>query len=188
MVVATAVNASVTNSVTTNVIAVGGGAGSSFPPADFVVAALDAVKPEGNSGTVALTFTVTRTENLSSAYSQNWYVYGTTGSPATGSDFAGGVYATGTVEFAVGETTKIVTINVAGDTLAETDEQFVFSLVNNYAALGSPFSLGPTPPAYAAQGTILNDDAPIATTFNLSAGITFYEYIPGLPQVTTPEI
>ena len=38
------------------------------------------------------------------------------GNPATAADFAGGVFPTGTVSFAAGETSKTITVNVAGDT------------------------------------------------------------------------
>src|SRR5439155_13449096 len=55
----------------------------------------------------------------------------------------------GMVSFAAGETTKIITVNVSGDTAAESDEGFTVTLSNATGTL-----LGTT----TASGTILNDD------------------------------
>ena len=86
--------------------------------------------------------------------------------PAAAIDFAGATLPTGTVSFAAGETSKTVTVNVAGDTTIEPNETFTLSLSNP--------STGATITAASATGTILNDDAAspgfansnIATTFS----------------------
>ena len=57
-----------------------------------------------------------------------WIVAGTGANPAAAADFAGGAFPTGTVSFAAGETTKTVTVNVAGDTAIESSEGFLVSL------------------------------------------------------------
>ncbi len=156
------------------------------PPDGFTVSALNANKAEGNSGTTSFTFTVTRSTNLGQAASQDWFVFGTGNTPASGSDFAGGVYPTGEVHFAIGETSKTVTILVNRDTRAETNENFFFSLTNNYVVYGAPQNV-PSPPDYMALGTIQNDDAAVTTTYNLVAGSNFYEYLGGPQAVSLSE-
>jgi hypothetical protein len=78
---------------------------------------------EGNSGTVAATFTVTlspgSTEPVTVAYTT------LSGSATTGSDYQA---ASGTLTFAPGETSKTVTVLVNGDRLGEPNETFVVNL------------------------------------------------------------
>jgi len=116
--------------------------------AALAIAATSAVKAEGNSGTTPFTFTVTQTGDTSVAHSANWAV---SGAAVTGADFVGGVLPTGTVSFAAGETSKVITINVAGDTLAESDEAFSVTL--------SGPSAGTSITTANASGVINNDDA-----------------------------
>lgn len=114
------------------------------------IAAVDAAKAEGNAGTTAFTFQVTRAGALGQAQSVNWAVKnGTTGA----ADF-GGTLPSGSVSFASGETVKQVTVNVTGDTTIETDEQF-------QVTLSGPAS-GPAIGVATATGTILNDDAALS--------------------------
>jgi hypothetical protein len=111
------------------------------------IAATSADKPEGQSGSAAFTFTVTRTGDLSGAASAQWAV---AGSAVTGADFAGSVLPTGTVSFAAGETSKVITIEVAGDSTVEPDEAFSVTL-------SSP-STGTNLGTASATGIIRNDD------------------------------
>ena len=67
---------------------------------------------------------------------------------------------TGTVSFAAGETSKLVTINVAGDTTVEANEGFTVTL--------SAPSAGTTITTAAATGTIVNDDA-LASSLAIAA-------------------
>jgi Ca2+-binding RTX toxin-like protein len=83
---------------------------------------------EGDSGSTPVTFTVTRSGDTSIAASANWAVASFSG--AAGSDFVGGVLPSGTVSFAAGETSKTITINVAGDTTLELTESFTVQLLN----------------------------------------------------------
>jgi hypothetical protein len=78
---------------------------------------------EGNTGTVAATFTVT----LSAASTETITVAYTTadGTATAGSDYQA---ASGTLIFAPGETSKTITISVNGDRLAEPNETFVVNL------------------------------------------------------------
>ncbi|MCA9050234.1 MAG: hypothetical protein KDA89_15970, partial [Planctomycetaceae bacterium] len=115
---------------------------------ELAIAATSATKAEGNSGNTAFTFTVTRTGVLSGASSASWAVTGSSGSPANVADF-GGSLPSGTVSFLATETSKVVTVNVSGDTIVESDEGFTVTL-------SSP--TGATLGTSTATGTIQNDD------------------------------
>ena len=115
------------------------------------IAATRADKPEGDSGSTAFTFTVTRTGDLSSAASARWAV---AGSAVDGTDFTGGVLPTGTVSFAAGQSSKVITIGVAGDRTGEANEAFRVEL--------SQPSAGTTIGTSSARGSILNDDASLS--------------------------
>jgi len=118
--------------------------------AQLAIAATSADKVEGDAGTTAYTFTVTRTGNTALTHSATWAVTGNGANAADAADFAGGVLASGTVDFAAGQLTKVITVNVAGDTAFEDDEGFRVTLgapSNNLTLLTS-----------AANGTIRNDD------------------------------
>jgi Ca2+-binding RTX toxin-like protein/Tol biopolymer transport system component len=117
------------------------------PPPVLSIAAADAVKAEGDTGTTLFTFTVTRTDDATKAVSASWAV---TGSGATAADFASGALPSGTVSFAAGETTKTITVAVAGDAVYEGSEGFTVMLSNPQggAVIGTA----------SAAGTIQNDD------------------------------
>ncbi|MBN9524243.1 FG-GAP repeat protein, partial [bacterium] len=109
----------------------------------------DATLPEGAAGPAPFTFTVT----LSAASGQTVTVnYLTADGTAT---FAGGDYfpAAGTLMFLPGETTKTVTVLVAGDTVNEADEAFTVTLS---APTNATIATG------TGTGTITNDDLPVA--------------------------
>src|SRR4051812_6409168 len=88
----------------------------------FSIAPLDAVEPEGDTGTTDFTFTVTRTL----AHGRASVDYAVTGADAN--DFAGGSFPSGTISFLNGETSKTITVAVAGDTIFEPNENFTVSL------------------------------------------------------------
>ncbi len=113
----------------------------------FSVAALNAVRDEGDAGNTDFTFTVTRSGNTTGADTVDYTV---SGAGAGTEDFTGGVYPSGTVSFAAGETSKTVTIQVAGDTDYEANEGFTVTLSNA--------SVGATIATASASGTITNDD------------------------------
>ncbi|MCF2936725.1 beta strand repeat-containing protein, partial [Tenacibaculum sp. Cn5-34] len=118
------------------------------------IAATDAVKAEGTTGSTAFTFTVTRNGDTSGTSAVNYVVTGSGANPAAAADF-GGTFPSGTVNFAAAETSKVVTINVSGDTTVEPDEGFTVTL-------SSPVDVGIL--TGTAIGTITNDDPTI--TFN----------------------
>ena len=90
----------------------------------LALAATNAYLNEGNSGSTAYTFTVTRTGDTSGVASATWSVTGSGASPATAADFVGGVLPSGVVNFSAGQTTALVTVNVAGDRTHEGQDSF----------------------------------------------------------------
>ena len=119
------------------------------PPTTLSIAALSAEKLEGNSSLIPLTFTVTRDGDLSGVSSAIWALTGM----ANATDFENGTSPSGTVSFAAGEASKIITINVLGDQAVEEDEAFTVTL-------STP--LGASLLTASATGTIRNDDAMIS--------------------------
>ena len=129
------------------------------PMTTLSVASTDANKAEGNSGTTPFTFTVTRSGDTSGVTTVDYSVTGgivcmAIGCPTTISvtDFFGGAVPSGTVSFAAGETTKLITIDVNGDTDSENDERFLLTLSN------------PTDGATITNfgdGNIQDDDGPV---------------------------
>lgn len=140
--------------------------------AQLAIAATDASKIEGDSGSVALTFTVTRSANLTGTTAVNWAV---SANGADAADFVGGVLPSGSVTFAAGETAKLVTVNVAGDTTVELDEGFTVTL--------SGATNGATITAATASGLIRNDDIAPATLSIAAASAVKLE---GLAGAVTP--
>lgn len=100
-------------------------------------------------GATNLTYTVTRSLNLSSPTVVN---ITTSGTATSGVDYTGGV---ATVTIPSGATTATITINPAVDGTVEPDETVTLTV-----AAGSGYTVGA--PA-SATGTILNDDMPSAT-------------------------
>ena len=122
-------------------------------PKNIAIAATDATKAEGNTGTTPFTFTVTRSGDTTAAASVGWAV---TGGEPSGNTFGaadvadfGGTLPSGTVNFAAGETSKVITLNVTGDTGFEFEEGFTVTLSN---------PTGATITTATAIGVIQNDD------------------------------
>jgi Ca2+-binding RTX toxin-like protein len=104
---------------------------------------------EGNSGVTAFSYTVTRTGDTSGASTVNWAAAGSGANPASGADFQGGTAPSGSLSFSAGQTSKTITVNVAGDTAVEPNEGFTLTLSGaSGATLGTA----------TAAGTITNDD------------------------------
>lgn len=125
------------------------------------ISASASVGPEGNDGPRSFVFTVTLDRAGVAPQAVDWTVTGSGAHAADPADF-GGALPSGTVSFAAGETSKLVTITVAGDTAAEPDEDFVVTLSNATSGL----SLGQA----TAAGTIANDDRPVVSIAAQSAG------------------
>jgi hypothetical protein len=112
------------------------------------IAATQADRAEGQGGSTAFTFTVTRSGDASGQAMANWAV---SGADVSAEDFAGLVLPVGVVSFAPGETSMILSIPVLGDSALEGDEGFT-------VALSQPVP-GVALATVAAVGTIRNDDA-----------------------------
>jgi hypothetical protein len=108
----------------------------------------------GNPQTLALTFTVTRTGNITQATSADWSVLAQGGVDAN--DFAGGVLPTSSLNFAMGETSKIITLHMRQDWQGEANELVTVALSN--ASPGTQLLVG------TASTTVVNDDASIGFT------------------------
>ncbi|MBN8515445.1 Calx-beta domain-containing protein [Accumulibacter sp.] len=118
------------------------------PPPELAIAALDAAKAEGDTGTTMLTFAVTRTGDLSRTSTVDYAVAGAGSNPADPADFSG-TLPIGTISFAEGEDEKLLSVAVSGDTTVEFDEGFMVTLGNvSNGILTTAIALG----------TILNDD------------------------------
>ena len=107
---------------------------------------------EGNSGTATFTYTVSRSGVLTGNSSVDWSLSATGDNPVNASDFFGGVLPSGSLNFAPGETTKTISILVAGDNIVELNETFSVNLINP--------SSNVTIATATANGTIANDDTP----------------------------
>ena len=111
------------------------------------IAIANATVKEGDGGTRDLSFTVTLSQATASTVT---VTYGTAdGSAQAGQDY---VAQTGTLTFAPGEVTKVITVKVTGDTAIEGNETLK---VNLTAPTGATIADG------VAVGTIVNDDARI---------------------------
>ncbi|MEJ6482162.1 Calx-beta domain-containing protein, partial [Nostoc punctiforme UO1] len=113
---------------------------------------------EGNSGTQAVTFTVTRSGGIGVASTVDYAFIGTA---SFGSDYnniqvtGGGTAASGTLSFAVGEKTKTITADVLGDNIFEFNEDITVNLSNpnlTAAPANSTITNG------SATVNIINDD------------------------------
>lgn len=113
----------------------------------------DATVSEGNSGTVPITFTVTRGSDSNVAASVSYTISlpgGATG--ASASDFVSPMLS-GTIALAANEFSRTITLNVAGDLVNEANETFAITLSapTNGATLGDA----------SGEGMIVNDDAAV---------------------------
>ena len=134
----------------------------------------DAAVVEGNSGTTAMTFTVTRSGGFATEASVGYTLdFGTSASLG---DLAPGTVTSGTVTFAAGEFTKTITVQVAGDTQGEDNEGFLVRLSNPVGNAAIVDSSG--------LGVILNDD-PVARTIMAIQGEGHSSAFVGQPVITS---
>ncbi|MEG3972798.1 DUF4347 domain-containing protein, partial [Microcoleus sp. T2B6] len=145
----------------------GGTVGTTTPSTTVTIAANDAISyaiatspttlAEGNSGNQPLTFTVTRSGGIGVASTVDYAIAGT----ADSSDYnniggtSGATTATGTISFAANEISKTITLDVLGDTVAESDETIIVTLSNPNPTAAPESS---TITAATATTTINNDD------------------------------
>jgi hypothetical protein len=108
---------------------------------------------EGNSGTANATFNVSLSNPTYQTVTVSFATQ-MTGTATSGVDYEP---ASGTVTFAIGETSKPVTVLVKGDSSPESNETFFVQLSNNdHATIGN----------YTGTGTIIDDDSPMTVQFS----------------------
>jgi hypothetical protein len=119
----------------------------SIPPGSAILNVTGATVREGNAGTKTLTFTVTRSDETTTAVNVDYQTGN--GTAAAAADFAG---VTGNLSFAANETTATVEVQVNGDRQLERRfERFFLSLVDPSA--GAAVQDG------QAMGRIRDDDS-----------------------------
>jgi len=114
---------------------------------DTGLAINDVSVTEGNSGSKLATFTITRSGLTTGTSSVRWST--ANGTASAGSDYT--AVSNALVSFAAGQTSKTVSVAIAGDTLIEPDERF-------YVNLSSPTGAQLTDSR--GVGTIVSDDLP----------------------------
>ena len=114
----------------------------------------DASVDEGDSGSTTLDFTVTLDSAATATVTVEWAT--SDGTATAGTDYTAG---NGTLTFNAGDSSKTVSVTVAGDNVDEPDETFEVTLTNpSGATLGDD----------TATGTITNDDDPPTVTLVLT--------------------
>ncbi len=108
------------------------------------------VKKEGDAGSTQYSFEIFRSGDVDRVTAANWKVTPSGAHAANAADFMGNVLPSGTAVFGMGEFSKIVTIQVAGDKKFENDE--TFEVVVTTASPDSVVIDG------TAAGVIVNDD------------------------------
>jgi VCBS repeat-containing protein len=125
----------------------------------FSIATIDPVL-EGSAGSPGnISFDVVREGNTSGSSYVSYSIAGSGTHAASENDFAGPL--TGLVNFADGETSKTITVALAGDDVAEFDESYTVTLAN--AGPGSSIRTA------TATGVITNDDMGYAVTADVSS-------------------
>lgn len=135
--------------------------------AAIAIAATNASWMEGNTGSQSFSFTLSRSLDTTGSHSVTWAVTGSGSNPANAQDFVSGVLPSGSVTFQPGEVSKVIAVNVQGDTSVEENEGFTVTLSNptNGAVLTTA----------SAAGTILNDDAVASGSWTRLFGTTAFE-------------
>lgn len=134
--------------------------------AQFDIQGSPVVHLEGNSGSTAYIFNVTRSNNLVGPVTVDWVVTGSSTDPADATDFVGGVLPSGTLNFADGQALATITVNVAGDLTVENDEEFTVTLSNP-----SEGSIG----VATATGVISNEDASPDPQFDFTTSSVIHD-------------
>jgi hypothetical protein len=129
----------------------------------YSIAGSAVATPEGNSGTTAFTFNVTRLGATDGFGTVAWQVPFGGPSGASATDFVGFTMPEGMLTFNAGETQKTITVEVLGDELIEGDESFSVVLAN---ALGEVIAAAPS-----AQGLIGADDFATISIAALAADV-----------------
>ena len=116
----------------------------------------DASAAEGD----AVTFTVTHTPAAAQQVTVDWATSVATGDTAAQTDFTAG---SGTLTFAVGDTSKTFTVATVEDTSVESSETFTATLSNV-----GPAGAATLPADATATGTITDDDTPAVLSISVN--------------------
>lgn len=143
--------------------------------ASISIAATDASKAEGDSGTTAFTFTITRTGSLEQAKTVDWAVVGRGLSPADGGDFPFGVLPSGSLVLPAGQASVTLTVNVRGDLLAESDEGF--SVVLSNPSSGLVIGQGSADGLIVADDVVIDVSAPLAQVEGDEGETTWFDFV-----------
>jgi len=125
---------------------------SYVPPATLSINPISTNRAEGFIGSTEFIFNVSRAGDPSKSASLAWAVTPSGDHPVNALDFAGGRLPGGILEFAAGQTTNQIIVNVVGDNTFEFDEAFTVSLTA--PSSGANLLNG----ASSAVGLIRNDD------------------------------
>lgn len=133
------------------------------PPEEVtpVVSINGATVAEGDSGSLLATLTISLSEAATQPVTVNYQT--SNGTATAGEDYEA---SSGQVAFAVGETSKTISVRIYGDTQVEADEQF-------YVTLSSPVGAVLDAGTATATNTITNDD--VVTNENETAVTTPFE-------------
>ncbi|MCT4554418.1 MAG: tandem-95 repeat protein [Pelagimonas sp.] len=124
------------------------------------IAALTPFASEGDTGdTTTFQFTIFRTGDTSGALDVDWSVVPVDTDAA---DFGGSLPSGGTVSFAAGEDSAVISVEVSGDDVAEFNEVF-------RVAIELPPAATEVYLAQSVQAIIQNDDGPLPSTFQVYA-------------------
>ncbi len=123
------------------------------PPPELSIG--DASVTEGDTGSTTMTFTVTLNRTATETVTVDWAT--ADGTATAGTDYTAG---NGTLTFNIGDSSKTVSVTVAGDNVDERNETFTVTLSN--ASSGATIGDG------VATGTITDDDATPRVTLLLS--------------------
>ena len=147
----------------------------------------DATVTEGNAGTRNASFTVTLAPVSTATVTVNWAT--ANGTATQPSDYVAG---SGVLTFTAGQSSKIITVTVNGDTTSEPDEMFFVNLSGpSGARLGDGQGQGTIatddtpPPVVCPTGTVIPGAAFDVTVFAGSSSLDWTAvYRPGAPHDT----
>ncbi len=153
----------------------------------YTVSAADPVQVEGNAGTTAYHFTITRHNDLTFATTVAYQIVGapypglTGTAAAAASDFVGGALPSGQLTFAPGAASITLTVAVAGNTIAQPDQGFAVTLNSIVPSIG--VTVRGTPNA-----VILDDDSAASLNGNTLSIYRFFAASDGTHFFTGSEI
>ena len=131
---------------------------------DLAISVAEPDKPEGNVDFTEFSFIVTRNGDTGGSNSVDYSLQGTEAFWIDDADYFGGVTPSGTLFFDPGQTERLLSILIAGDTQVEQNEDFLVTISNPTGDNAESMRiLGPT-----AVADVRNDDALVPTTLTIA--------------------